>query len=199
NGAGKTTFIRMLLGKEAPTEGSLRIGASIVPGYYTQEHESLDPGMTPIDFVRRLKPLNEQQALSALVAFTFDRTDAFGRIGDLSGGERSRLQIAGLILTGANFLILDEPTNNLDIPSVEELERALLEFDGTIVTISHDRYFLDRICTRIVEFRDGQVRDWQGNYTEYIRHPEIGTPLTRQTAAPAPVVTGRKKAARATA
>ncbi|MGC4106260.1 MAG: ABC-F family ATP-binding cassette domain-containing protein [Thermomicrobiales bacterium] len=197
NGAGKTTFIRMLLGQEKPTEGTLRIGASIVPGYYAQEHESLDPDMAPIDWVRRLKPLNEQQALSALVAFTFDRTDAFGRIGDLSGGERSRLQIAGLILTGANFLILDEPTNNLDIPSVEELERALLEFDGTIVTISHDRYFLDRIGTRIVEFRDGQVRDWQGNYTEYIQHPEIGTPLTRQTSVPEPALSAKKVKARA--
>ena len=193
NGAGKTTFIRMLLGKEKPTEGSLRIGASIVPGYYTQEHESLDPDMTPIDFVRRLKPLNEQQALSALVAFSFDRMDAFNRIGALSGGERSRLQIAGLILTGANFLILDEPTNNLDIPSVEELERALLDFDGTILTISHDRYFLDRICTRIVEFRDGRVRDWQGNYTDYVQNPAIGTPLTRAAPVPEPILPARKK------
>jgi len=179
NGAGKTTLFRMILGQEAADGGSMRLGASIVPGYYSQEHETLTPEMAPLDFVRKLKPLNEQQALSALVEYGFDRTDALNRSGDLSGGERSRLQILGLILAGANFLLLDEPTNNLDIASTEALETALLEQAGSILAISHDRYFLDRVCTRIIEVDGGLVRDYPGGYTWYREHPETGTWLTR--------------------
>lgn len=193
NGAGKTTFVRMVLGQDTPTEGTLRTGTSLVPGYYAQEHEDLDGSMAPIDLVRRLKPLNEQQALSALVAFKFDRIDAFNRIDSLSGGERSRLQIAALILTGANFLVLDEPTNNLDIPSVESLETALLDLDGTILTISHDRYYLDRICTRIIEFRDGFVRDYQGGFTYYQQNREKGALLTRVAPEPVAVTSGKRR------
>lgn len=192
NGAGKTTFVRMVLGQDVPTEGTLRVGTSIVPGYYAQEHEELDGSMAPIDLVRRLKPLNEQQALSALVAFKFDRIDAFNRIDALSGGERSRLQIASLILTGANFLVLDEPTNNLEIPSVESLEMALLDLDGTILTISHDRYYLDRICTRIIEFQDGFVRDYQGGFTYYQENRDRGTLLTRIALEPVAIVSNRR-------
>ncbi|HWV35551.1 MAG TPA: ATP-binding cassette domain-containing protein, partial [Thermomicrobiales bacterium] len=152
-----------------------------------------DGEMAPIELVRRLKPLNEQQALSALVQYNFDRTDAFNRIDALSGGERSRLQIAALILTGANFLVLDEPTNNLDIPSVEALETALLDLDGTILTISHDRYFLDRICTRIIEFNDGWVRDYPGGYTYYQENREKGTLLSRRDPEPVTAASAGKK------
>jgi ATP-binding cassette subfamily F protein 3 len=179
NGAGKTTLFRMILGQEEPDGGSMRLGASIVPGYYAQEHETLTPEMSPLDFVRKLKPLNEQQALAALVDYGFDRTDALNRSGDLSGGERSRLQILGLILAGANFLLLDEPTNNLDIASTEALEAALLEQSGSMLAISHDRYFLDRVCTRIIEVDGGLVREYAGGYTWYREHPEMGTWLTR--------------------
>jgi len=193
NGAGKTTFIKMILGQEAPSEGTLRLGTSIQAGYYAQEHEALDGAMTPIDLVRRMKPLNEQQALSALVDFKFDHTDAFNRIDALSGGERSRLQIATLILSGANFLILDEPTNNLDIASVEALENALLDLDGTILTISHDRYYLDRICSRIIEFRDGWVRDYPGGYTWYMENRDLGTIVTRRAPEPIAEPSSKKK------
>jgi ATP-binding cassette subfamily F protein 3 len=179
NGAGKTTLFRMILGQQHAEAGELRLGASITPGYYAQEHETLTPDMTPLDFVRKLKPLNEQQALSALVEYGFDRTDALNRSGALSGGERSRLQILGLILAGANFLLLDEPTNNLDIASTEALEAALLEQAGSLLAISHDRYFLDRVCTRIIEVNDGLVRDYPGGYTWYKEHPDKGTWLTR--------------------
>ena len=179
NGAGKTTLFRMVLGRETPTSGVLRLGASIVAGYYSQEHETLDTRATPIDVIRKIKPLNEQQALSFLVDFLFDRDDTMRPIGQLSGGERSRLQVATLILGGANFLLLDEPTNNLDLPSVEVLEEALLGFPGTILTISHDRFYLDRICTRILEIRDGVVRNYDGNYSWYASHPEAGTILTQ--------------------
>ncbi len=149
--------------------------------------------MTPIDLVRKLAPLNEQQALSALVAFKFDRIDAMNRIDALSGGERSRLQIATLILTGANFLVLDEPTNNLDIASVEALEVALLEFEGTILTISHDRYYLGRMCTRVLEFKDGWVTSFPGGYTYYMEHGDKGTVISHRSPEPVGAPASRRR------
>jgi ATP-binding cassette subfamily F protein 3 len=178
NGSGKTTLFRLVRGEERPTAGTLRLGPSVVVGYYAQEQETLDPNQTPMTLVRKLKPLTEQQALSFLVGFLFDRDDALNRIGNLSGGERARLQVAALILQGANFLLLDEPTNNLDLPSIEELEAALLDFPGAILTISHDRYFLDKVCDRIVELADGVVRDYPGGFGYYQANPEKGTVLT---------------------
>ncbi|MFL5759432.1 MAG: ribosomal protection-like ABC-F family protein [Thermomicrobiales bacterium] len=182
NGAGKTTLFRLILGKEQPTTGALRIGPSIVVGYYAQEQETLNPVMTPLELVRKLKPYTEQQAISFLNSLLFDRNDALNTIGNLSGGERARLQIGSLILGGANFLLLDEPTNNLDISSTEVLEAALLDFPGAILTISHDRYFLDKLCTRTVELRDGIVRDFPGGFTDYQKNRAIGTELTLKTA-----------------
>jgi ATP-binding cassette subfamily F protein 3 len=179
NGAGKTTLFRMALGQEKATSGSFRLGPSIVSGYYAQEHETLNPNQTALDLIRRIKPVSEQQAISILSAMLFDRDDAMNRIGELSGGERSRLQIAILILKGANFLLLDEPTNNLDIGSVETLEEALLQFPGTILSISHDRFYLDRICTRIIEIDQGILRDYAGGYTYYQHNRDKGTILTR--------------------
>ena len=196
NGAGKTTLFRLILGREKATSGSLRVGPSIVTGYYAQEQETLDPNMTPMELMRRVKPLNEQQALSFLVGMLFDRDDAMNRIGALSGGERSRLQIAILILKGANFLLLDEPTNNLDISSVETLEEALLDFPGTILTISHDRYFLDRICHRILELEDGIVTDYPGGFTYYQQNRDKGTKLTRGMNQPVAKAKKAKVAAR---
>jgi ATP-binding cassette subfamily F protein 3 len=184
NGAGKTTFFRLVLGREQPTAGTLRMGPSIKVGYYAQEQETLDPKLTPLELVRKLKPMNEQQAIGFLVGFLFTREDAMNQIGNLSGGERSRLQIGALILQGANFLLLDEPTNNLDIPSIEVLEEALLDFGGTILTISHDRYYLDHICTRTIELDAGVVRDYPGGYSHYSSHQGCGAELTiRQSAA----------------
>lgn len=191
NGAGKTTLFKMLLRQEAPSGGTLRIGGSTQIGYYAQEHETLDLTKTPLETVRRLKPWTEQQAISFLSTLLFSRDDSMNRVGALSGGERARLQIAALMLGGANLLLLDEPTNNLDIASREALERALVEFDGTIVTISHDRYFLDNVCTRTVELRDGLVTDYPGGYSEYLSRSGMGTLLTRT----APPVAKRKLAA----
>jgi len=179
NGSGKTTFFRLILDREAPTEGRVRIGPSIVPGYYAQEQETLDPARTPLELVRSQRPMTEQQAIGFLVGLLFTREDALTPIGKLSGGERSRLQIALMVLGGANFLVLDEPTNNLDLGSIEELEDALLEFSGTILTISHDRYFLDRVCHRILEFADGYVREYPGGFTYYDRHRGEGRLLTQ--------------------
>jgi len=192
NGAGKTTLVRMALRQEKVTGGSFRLGPSIVTGYYSQEHETLDPNQTPLDVIRKVKPLNEQQAISILTGMLFDRDDAMNRIGALSGGERSRLQIAILILKGANFLLLDEPTNNLDIGSVETLEDALLEFPGTILSISHDRFYLDKICTRIIEIDGGVLRDYPGGYSYYRQNRDKGTILTRGMQ-PKPVAASGKK------
>jgi ATP-binding cassette, subfamily F, member 3 len=104
------------------------------------------------------------------------------QIGRLSGGEKARLQIAGLILGGANFLVLDEPTNNLDLQAIEALETALEDFPGTILAVSHDRYFLERICSRTLELRDGILRDFPGNFAWYDAHPETGVTLTAKAA-----------------
>jgi ATP-binding cassette subfamily F protein 3 len=169
NGSGKTTLMRIIAGDVEPDGGTVRLGPSVVMGHYTQEHESLPAAMTLIDFVRSLKPITEQAAIGVLRRLFFSYRDMHNTIGKLSGGEKSRLQIARLMLTDANFLILDEPTNNLDIASIEVLEAALLDFDGTILTVSHDRYFLDRIVTRTAAIStDGNVRLYPGNYSYFL-------------------------------
>jgi len=182
NGAGKTTLFRLLLGQETPTSGAMRVGSSVVVGYYSQEHETLDPRMTPMEYVRQQRPYSEQQATGFLSSLLFDRHDAMNEIGRLSGGEKARLQVGGLILGGANLLLLDEPTNNLDIASIEVLESALQDFVGTIVAISHDRFFLNTLCTRTIELKDGIVRDYPGGYAYYEENPSLGVPLTVATA-----------------
>jgi ATP-binding cassette subfamily F protein 3 len=169
NGSGKTTLLRAVTGQEPLDGGSLKIGASVVLGYYAQEQETLPVDRTPLQFILSLKPMNQQQAIGVLGRLLFTYDDAFLPIGKLSGGEKGRLQIARLMLTEANFLVLDEPTNNLDIPSIEVLEAALDEFEGTVLTVSHDRYFLDRVVDRIVAIEDGQVRAYPGNYSDYLR------------------------------
>jgi ATP-binding cassette subfamily F protein 3 len=190
NGSGKTTLFRIVRGEESASEGTLRLGPSVAVGYYSQEQETLDPAATPMEVVRALKPMSEQAAIGFLNRYLFTRDDMLGRISGLSGGQRARLQIAALILGGANFLLLDEPTNNLDISSVERLEEALLTFleegQGTILTISHDRAFLDTVCGRIVELDDGVVRDYAGNFTWYDEHRGKGRELTIRPPAPPP-------------
>lgn len=168
NGSGKTTLLKTMLGLLPPATGEIKLGASVIPGYYAQEQETLPFEQTPLDFVRRLKPMSEPRAISFLHGLLFELDDMHTPIARLSGGEKSRLQIARLMLTDANFLLLDEPTNNLDIASTEVLEAALSEFEGTILTISHDRYFLDKIVDQIIAIaEDGQVRIYPGNYSYY--------------------------------
>jgi ATP-binding cassette, subfamily F, member 3 len=169
NGSGKTTLLRIIGGTVPADAGVVKIGASVGVGYYTQEHETLPMESTPMDFVRSLKPVTEQQTINILRKLLFSYRDMHNAIGQLSGGEKSRLQIARLMLTDANFLVLDEPTNNLDIASIEVLESALLDFEGTILTVSHDRYFLDRIVDRTVAIgADARVREYAGNYSYYL-------------------------------
>lgn len=167
NGAGKSLLFRLLLEQEAPTGGTITIGPSVEIGYYAQEHESLSYTDTLIETVRNAARLSESNAVSFLGKFLFGYEQSRGPVFELSGGERSRLQMALLMLSNANFLLLDEPTNNLDIASAEVLEDALSEFDGTLLVISHDRYFLDRVVDRVVEIEDGMLTEYIGNYSDY--------------------------------
>ena len=168
NGSGKTTLLRTMMDLIPATTGTVKIGASVVPGYYAQEQETLPFESTPLDFARRLKKMTEPQAISFLHGLLFSYDDLRTPIRQLSGGEKSRLQIARLMLTEANFLLLDEPTNNLDIASTEVLEAALQEFEGTVLTVSHDRYFLDKIVSKIIAIGDdGRVSVYPGNFSYY--------------------------------
>ncbi len=167
NGAGKSVLLRLVLGREQPTHGDIKIGPSVKVGYYAQEHETLDFNQTVIDAVRLAGNMSEGRAVSLLTRYLFTYQQATQRVGSLSGGERSRLQLALLVLSGANFLLLDEPTNNLDIASAEVLENALNDFNGTVLVISHDRYFLDQTVNRIFSLEDGTIAEYIGGYSDY--------------------------------
>jgi ATP-binding cassette, subfamily F, member 3 len=167
NGSGKSVLLRLILGTESPDGGEIKLGPSIKVGYYAQEHETLNLEMTLIDTVRRAGKLSEHAAVAFLLRYLFTYKQASEKMSTLSGGERSRLQLALLVLSGANFLLLDEPTNNLDIASAEVLENALADFTGTVLVISHDRYFLDRTVNRILALEAGRVKEYIGGYSDY--------------------------------
>jgi ATP-binding cassette subfamily F protein 3 len=168
NGAGKSVLMRMILGQETPDAGEIKIGPSVIVGHYAQEHETLDFHQTALDVVRYAGEMSESRATAFLLRYLFTYKQVSQRIGDLSGGERSRLQLALLVLSGANFLLLDEPTNNLDIASAEVLEQAMEDFVGTVLVISHDRYFLDRTVERLLVIEKGRLVAYQGGYSDYL-------------------------------
>ena len=180
NGAGKSVLLRLILGREQPTSGEIKVGPSVKVGYYAQEHETLDFNQTVIDAVRLAGNMSESNAVSLLIRYLFTYQQATQKIGSLSGGERSRLQLALLVLSGANFLLLDEPTNNLDIASAEVLENALNDFNGTVLVISHDRYFLDRTVKRIFALEDGSIAETIGGYSDYAARAEVNPNGQRQ-------------------
>ncbi|MBI2332979.1 MAG: ABC-F family ATP-binding cassette domain-containing protein, partial [Chloroflexi bacterium] len=168
NGAGKSVMLRMILGEETPDVGEIKIGPSVSIGHYAQEHETLDFNQTVLDAVRYAGEMSESKATAFLLRYLFTYKQASQKIGELSGGERSRLQLALVVLSGANFLLLDEPTNNLDIASAEVLEQALEDFEGTVLVISHDRYFLDRTVQRLLVIENGQLAGYVGGYSDYL-------------------------------
>ncbi len=191
NGTGKTTFLKTILGDIRELSGKILWGTKIIIGYYSQQLEELTLQNDLIEEMRKVNPLAESGELrSFLAGFLFFGEDVFKKISDLSGGEKGRLSLAKLIYSKANVLILDEPTNHLDIPSREALEEALRNYDGTIVTVSHDRYFLDQIATQILAFEeDGTVEIYNGNYSQYHeslekRKTELGGSIPREVDVP---------------
>lgn len=168
NGAGKSMLLKQLLTPEGITAGEVKIGPSIQIGYYAQEQETLNPDNDLITEIRQTAPVSRETAVAFLLRFLFSYEQMQQPIHKLSGGERSRLQLAKLVLERPNLLILDEPTNNLDIAAIEVLEETLDEFVGTVLVISHDRYFLDKVVDRIVELRDGSLSEYLGGYTDYL-------------------------------
>ncbi len=168
NGSGKTTLLNLITGRLQPQEGSIYLGKRLTIGYYDQLTESLNSESTPLATIWEIRPeFNEGQVRSYLGKFLFRGEDVFRRVDTFSGGEQSRLALARLIATSPNFLVLDEPTNHLDIQSREALEEALSEFDGTILCVSHDRYFLDHFAEKVFGLENGTVRVNLGDYTDY--------------------------------
>jgi ATP-binding cassette, subfamily F, member 3 len=167
NGAGKTVLFRCVLGEEQPTSGQVIVGPASTIAYYAQEHQTLAYDNTLADEIRRVRPMIDRELYGLLGRFLFTAQDAKKRIRDLSGGEKARVQMIKLMLSEANFLLLDEPTNNLDIQSAELLEDALEDYDGTLLVVSHDRYFLDNVVDRILELEGGTITEYLGNYTYY--------------------------------
>jgi ATP-binding cassette subfamily F protein 3 len=171
NGAGKSTFLRLLMGQETPDEGTLRLGRNVSVAYYDQELRDLNPDATVLDEVWQIEPWKSVGEMrSYLSRFLFRGEEVYQVISSLSGGEKSRVALAKLMLTQANLLILDEPTNHLDIPAREALETALNAYPGSVLLVSHDRYFLDRIISRLLYLRDGVCEAYPGNYSEYQAH-----------------------------
>ena len=174
NGTGKTTILKLINGIIEPDSGSIYLGAKVNIGYYDQEHHVLDPDKTIFDEIRDAYPdLNNTQIRNTLAAFLFTNEDVFKYIRDLSGGEKGRVSLAKLILSNANFLILDEPTNHLDIVSKEILENALNNYTGTVLFVSHDRYFINAAATRIIELSNKTVVNYIGNYDYYLEKRDI--------------------------
>ncbi len=168
NGAGKTTLLRTMVGELPPLRGHARLGSNVKINYYAQSHEGLVMSNTILDEMRRIRPtIKETEARTFLGRFLFSGDDVFKRVGDLSGGERGRVALAQLTLIGGNLLILDEPTNHLDIGAREALEDVLNEYDGTLLFVSHDRYFIDAVADTLWIVDEGKITVFDGNYSEY--------------------------------
>ena len=176
NGTGKTTILKLINGIIPADSGSIYLGAKVNIGYYDQEHHVLDPDKTLFQEIQDAYPdLNNTQIRNTLAAFLFTDDDVFKYIRDLSGGERGRVSLAKLMLSNANLLILDEPTNHLDIVSKEILENALNSYTGTILYVSHDRYFINATATRIIELTNRNIVNYIGNYDYYLEKRDILT------------------------
>lgn len=173
NGTGKTTILKLINGLIDADSGTISLGTNVTIGYYDQEHHVLDPDKTLFDELQDTYPdLNNTQIRNTLAAFLFTGDDVFKLIRELSGGERGRVSLAKLMLSNANFLILDEPTNHLDIVSKEILENALNNYTGTVLYVSHDRYFINTTATRILELTQRSVLNYIGSYDYYIEKRE---------------------------
>ena len=183
NGAGKSTLIKLLTGEAAPTAGTIRLGHNVIAEYFAQDqYKVLDPEVRMLDDMSRAaRRVREVELRSLLGCFLFSGDDVFKPLGVLSGGERYAL--ARILVSPANFLLLDEPTNHLDMRAKDVLLEALASYSGTVIFVSHDRYFIDRLATRVLEIEGGAVTAYEGNYEDYLRRKSA---LTAPTSAPAP-------------
>jgi ATP-binding cassette subfamily F protein 3 len=182
NGAGKSTLIKLLTGEEAPSAGSIRLGHNVIAEYFAQDqYKVLDPEARMLDDMNRAaRRVPDAELRSLLGCFLFSGDDVFKPLGVLSGGERNRFALARILVSPANFLLLDEPTNHLDMRAKDVLLEALASYTGTVVFVSHDRYFIDRLATRVLEIEGGAVTAYEGNYEDYLRRKSA-------LAVPAPV------------
>jgi ATP-binding cassette subfamily F protein 3 len=186
NGAGKSTIMSLAAGELSPQRGSVRLGHNVVPAYQDQQLARLDDGKTVLQETMDATGFKVPEARDLLGAFLFSGEDVFKKVSSLSGGERNRLSLAEIVVSGANLLLLDEPTNNLDIPALEALEEALLEYRGTMFFISHDRYFLRKLATRVVELDGKKLTNYLGGYDYYRSHRrlEVGEGKSRRRVRP---------------
>lgn len=169
NGIGKSTLLKTIMKKLEPKDGSIKYGASLDIGYYDQELQSLDPSKTVLDTIwDRHKTMPEKDVRSILASFLFTAEDIDKTVGQLSGGQKARLTLTVLSLEKDNFLLMDEPTNHLDIEAKEVLEQALNTYDGTLLFVSHDRYFINELANKIISVRDGHAKIYNGNYSYYL-------------------------------
>ena len=173
NGTGKTTILKMINKMLAPDTGSITLGTNVQIAYYDQEHQVLHMEKTLFEEIQDTYPtMTNTQIRNMLAAFLFTEDDVFKKIKNLSGGERGRVSLAKLMLSDANFLILDEPTNHLDIDSKEILENAINNFEGTVLYVSHDRFFINKTATRILDLTRHQIVNYVGNYDYYLEKKE---------------------------
>lgn len=171
NGAGKSTLLRLIMGMEQPTEGSVQLGAhNVIPGYFEQNQaEALDLSRTVMETIHDEVPEWKNEEVRTLLGrFLFSGDTVFKKVEALSGGEKARLALAKMLLRPVNLMILDEPTNHLDIPAKEMLEEAIQNYEGTVILVSHDRYFISKVANKIVEIRDGEFRLYRGDYHYYL-------------------------------
>ena len=190
NGAGKSTLVRLLSGEDAPTSGILKLGHNVLAEYFAQDqYKVLDPAARMLDDISRTAPkVSDTELRSLLGCFLFSGDDVFKPLGVLSGGERNRYALARILVSPANFLLLDEPTNHLDLRAKDVLLEAIRNFTGTVIFVSHDRYFIDRLATRVFEVEDGKVHVYPGNYEDYLWRKEGGAAaLAAATVAAEPV------------
>jgi ATP-binding cassette subfamily F protein 3 len=177
NGAGKSTLIRLLTGAEAPTAGVIKQGHNVISEYFAQDqYKVLDGDVRMLDDISRAAlKVPENELRSLLGCFLFSGDDVFKPLGVLSGGERNRYALARILVSPSNFLLLDEPTNHLDMRAKDVLLDAIAAFSGTVVFVSHDRYFIDRLATRVLEVEGGKVTSHEGNYEDYLRWKDAQT------------------------
>jgi len=184
NGCGKSTLLKIITERLSQDEGTVRLGANVEIGYYDQEQADLDNNSNIIEeFWKAKEDMTHTEVRNALSAFLFKGEEVFKSISILSGGEKGRVALAKLMVTGDNFLLLDEPTNHLDINSREVLEQALLDYDGTILAVSHDRYFIDKLATRVIEMTDTGLYDINGNYSYFTEHKRKYREIEEETIA----------------